>query len=422
MIGGPLTLTVHRAAHEIGGNCIELALGDHRILLDAGSPLDAAEAPASEQIPKSLDIDTNIDGVVISHPHQDHYGLLAGLPPSWPVWAGGPSEALMRLTASLTGGSIRQPVHRFDSFVPFSIGPFRITPLLTDHSAFDAHMLLIEAGGRRVLYSGDFRRTGRKAVLVDRVMANPPRDVDVLLLEGTTLGRTTAFPTERELEDRFLALFNEAKGRVFITWSAQNIDRTVSIYRASRRAGRTLFLDAYSLDVLDQLSAFRDSLPRLGLPGIHGVITKSMARLYGSSGRVGRPEFVERIVKTGRCIGAARLASESRAVIMLRPSLMRDFQHKGLQLRSDDAWVFSQWSGYLSRGGYPEIKRAFTQAGAAFHQIHTSGHAHYDDLLALAARVNAKALVPIHSFDWDSHAGAFPRVLRLRDGERHVVA
>ena len=42
------------------------------------------------------------------------------------------------------------------------IGPFRITPQLVDHSAFDAYALLVEADGKRVYYSGDFRAHGRK--------------------------------------------------------------------------------------------------------------------------------------------------------------------------------------------------------------------------------------------------------------------
>jgi len=31
---------VHQSAHQIGGNCIEIAYQGHRLILDAGSPLD----------------------------------------------------------------------------------------------------------------------------------------------------------------------------------------------------------------------------------------------------------------------------------------------------------------------------------------------------------------------------------------------
>jgi ribonuclease J len=43
-------------------------------------------------------------------------------------------------------------------------------------------MLLIEVEGKRILYSGDFRTHGRKSAFVDRFMATPPSDIDVLLI------------------------------------------------------------------------------------------------------------------------------------------------------------------------------------------------------------------------------------------------
>ena len=70
-----LTLTVHRATDQIGGNCIELATGEGRILLDVGRPLDAPKG-ATGLLPETLDLSRPVDGVLISHPHQDHYGLL----------------------------------------------------------------------------------------------------------------------------------------------------------------------------------------------------------------------------------------------------------------------------------------------------------------------------------------------------------
>lgn len=421
MAGAPV-LTIHRAADEIGGNCIELAYDGHRVLLDAGSPL-ASEGASDRHgaIPQTLDTSAAVAGLVISHPHQDHWGLLRALPASWPVWSGGASEVLIRMTASLSGSVVEQRFQTYRPHRPFGVGPFAITPFLTDHSAFDAHMLLVDVGGKRVLYSGDFRRVGRKAALVDRLMKNPPPGVDVLLLEGTTLGRAETFPTEADLEEDFAALFQRTPGRVFITWSAQNIDRTVTIYRACKKAGRTLVLDLYTLDVMERLSALHDTLPRLGWPFVRAVITSSMKWLYESPERMSAPAFVERIATSGHAMGAARLAEMRDAVVMLRPSLLRDFANKGVEPTAHDAWVFSMWSGYLKTPEYQQVRATFDTAGATFAQIHTSGHASRDDLEEFARRVAPRRLVPIHSFTWDEHLDGFENVQRLRDGEQFAI-
>jgi len=240
-----LRLTVHRATQQIGGNCIELASPDgSRLFLDVGRPLDAPES-ATNLLPDTVDTSTDCLGVLISHPHQDHYGLLGELPAGWPVYCGAASEQLIRLTAAIRGGMFSQSFRNWHSKQPFQLGTFRITPYLTDHSAFDAYMLLIEAAGRRILYSGDFRRHGRKSSLVQHLLDHPPADLDVLLLEGTNLGSDKPVMTEAQLEQDFLALLRQTHGRVFVAWSAQNIDRTVTLYRACRQSGRILVVDLY---------------------------------------------------------------------------------------------------------------------------------------------------------------------------------
>jgi ribonuclease J len=51
---------------------------------------------------------------------------------------------------------------------------FAVTPYLIDHSGFDAVAYLIEADGKRLFYSSDFRGHGRKSMLFDLMLANPP--------------------------------------------------------------------------------------------------------------------------------------------------------------------------------------------------------------------------------------------------------
>jgi ribonuclease J len=406
-----LRLIVHRAANSIGGNCIELCTrGGSRILLDVGRPLDALPG-ATGLLPMTLDQSSSVDGILISHPHQDHYGLAPETPTSWPVYCGEATGKLMRITAEITWQPLLRELRHWHQGKSMQIGDFSVRPILIDHSAFDAYMLLIEACGKRILYSGDFRRHGRKANLVQRLMDHPPNGIDVLLMEGTNLGSDKPCITESEVEAVFLELFRATPGRVFVAWSAQNIDRIVTLYRACRRAGRTLVVDLYTADVLRVVAAY-GQIPQPGWPNLKVFISRSFARLYR---RKGRADFVDQMAQHG--ISAKHLAQSQGWVSMIRPSLMRDLADGGVQPTSADTWSFSMWRGYLQNAKGERLRDWFAAAGAGTRHIHTSGHASAADLRKFAQAIAPKTLVPIHGLAWDSEAVGFPHITRLTDGQ-----
>ena len=94
---------------------------------------------------------------------------------------------------------------------PVNIGDITVTPFLCDHSAFDSYMLLCEANGERILYTGDFRSNGRKSF--DALLKRLPEKVDKLICEGTTLSRENYVTiSEKELEEQAVKLFQEKYG------------------------------------------------------------------------------------------------------------------------------------------------------------------------------------------------------------------
>jgi ribonuclease J len=361
---------------------------------------------------------------LLSHPHQDHYGVLDELPASWPVYCGKAAESLIRLTSGIFEKTPPQQFRNWASDVPFELGPFRITPFLTDHSAFDAYMLLIEVNGCRILYSGDFRIHGRKAALVERMMASPPPAIDALIMEGTNLGTDKSCSSEDELQQRYIDLFKATAGRVFVAWSAQNVDRTVTLFKAcaNRAVRRTLVVDLYTAEVLEMLAEY-GRLPSPGWGHIKVVVTSAFARMYE---RTGRGDFLKRMLPHG--ISAKALAeTPSKWVVMTRKSLLWDFEHQGVLPNSADAWSWSMWSGYLKEADGLALKAWFESRGCPACHIHTSGHASPSDLREFASRINPKALIPVHGVAWDDGQEGFPNILRLADGEpcdlrRHVSA
>lgn len=414
-------LTIHRCAHEIGGNCIEIVASDgSRILLDAGRPLWAArDADLQTLVPATLDTAKPTLAVLISHPHLDHWGLLGALPATWPVWTGPASCELIRASAAMDRRPIRQALHAWQSGKPTQIGPFTVTPRLVDHSAFDAYMLQIDVDGRRLLYTGDFRRHGRKRALVDRLMDQPPANVDVLLTEGTNLGRDRPILTEEQLSWQFVHLFRRTSGRVFVAWSAQNVDRTVTLYRACLRAKRTLVVDLYTAQMMHLMAPFaRLPVPGPDYPNLKVLVTSKLAKRCRILGQGDVLDSWQ-----AQCgVTPTELARNPRQfVVAVRHGLLTDYTAIGVQPRLGDSWSFSLWRGYLDQPHGRTVTAWFDAAGAHAEHLHTSGHATHADLRAFAAAIAAKRVVPIHGDQWDDPAFALPRQVRVGDGDKFVL-
>ncbi|MBU0985816.1 MAG: MBL fold metallo-hydrolase [Proteobacteria bacterium] len=165
-------LIIHRGARQVGGSCVELNFNASTILLDIGLPLDSDFSDDPESyLPQPLFNELKngkkeIDAVILSHAHLDHYGLAGMLPQGVPVYCGKASAELMAITGQMSPEKA-QPLELkfFKAWKKFQAGTFSVMPYLMDHSAFDAYGFLISAGGKSLFYTGDFRGHGRKAKL-----------------------------------------------------------------------------------------------------------------------------------------------------------------------------------------------------------------------------------------------------------------
>jgi ribonuclease J len=389
----PFKACIHRGAHQIGGSCVELVFDGSRIVLDLGKPLDAQEADRALLPPiRGLadGSDSTLQAIILSHGHVDHWGLLPLAHRNIRIAMGAATRRILLAAAPFVPNSFAPEAtvdladgRRLD------IGPFSITPFLVDHSAFDAYALLVEAGGRRLFYTGDIRSHGRKGALFERLLRNPPRRIDTLLMEGSSLGRLEAdaqFPTETDIENLLVERFS-IPGFVAVCASAQNIDRVVSIYRACKRTGRTLLLDLYAMEVLRATG--NENLPAPGWPNLAVYIPEYQRRQIARSKRFDLLDPYK----------AARIYREhiaeigNKAVMLFRPAMMSDIDQANLWTGGRAIW--SQWSGYLKEGPGTRLKEDLAARDVPLETIHTSGHASIKDLKRLSEAIAPKGGCPV---------------------------
>src|SRR3981189_1684586 len=258
-------------------------------------------------------------------------------------------------------------------------------PRLVDHSGFDAYAMEVEARGQQFVYSCDLRAHGRKGSLFEALIHHPPINIDTMLMEGSSLGRLAddqSFPTEAALEETFVDRFKSTAGMALVACSAQNIDRVVTVYRAAKRTGRTLIVDAYAAEVLKATG--QDSIPK-------PVAGWSNLAVFIPQGQ--RIQLVKKNIASlvdsyrGFRLWPEQLAEHApRSVMLFRGWMMRGLEEATALTAQRAFW--SKWGGYLSEGSAgAALKADCERRGVRFAAVHTSGHASPGDLKRLAAAV-----------------------------------
>ncbi len=426
-----MQLIVHRGTHEIGGSCVEIGSTNNRILIDFGIPLVASNSQPfdvnqlkNKSIPQLKeegilpdinglykDEQKGIDGILISHSHLDHYGFLQYVNPEIPIYLSQGASLLIEVSNIFIPTKVGKLNTRIIKHKKqFSIGDFTIAPFVVDHSAFDALAFLIEAEGKRLFYSGDFRAHGRKAALFKQLIEKPPQNIDCLLMEGSVLGREDAqYKTEIEVEKRLEEILGERKNITFIFASSQNIDRIVSAYKACLRTGSIFVIDIYTAFILDKLRKVSKRIPQFNWKNMRVKFLKTHAEALV---RAGYRDLL--YVYNKRKIDIFEISRNKNKILMLArdnsvfPIILKEIKDVG-----GATIAYSMWDGYLSE----EFKLFCKGKGFAIEYIHTSGHAKLDDLKTFASAINPRTLVPIHTFEAEGYPSIFKNVKVLKDRE-----
>jgi ribonuclease J len=213
-----MKITIHRGIDQIGGCITEIATDRTRILIDLGQNLPDGEGVIHDGLASREAVERltrGVDAIFYTHYHGDHIGLFHLVPDSVPQYMGGVAMMVtiqkhLRLSMlpelfEENERAVRKvaAMRSFEAKDRIEVGDITVTPYFVSHSACDAYMFLIEAGGKRILHTGDFRGHGYLSKgTIPTIEKYILRDgaVDFLITEGTMLSRTgERVATEAEL-------------------------------------------------------------------------------------------------------------------------------------------------------------------------------------------------------------------------------
>lgn len=371
-----MKIIIYRGTHQIGGCITEIQSSKGtRIAIDIGENLPTINKKENTKINvEGLNTGkSSFDAVFITHYHGDHIGLYNKIYPKIPVYIGEHTKQIFKILqerlekVELTS---KKDLERIDSFFTYKIpqkikvNDILVTPIEVDHSAFNAHMFLVECDGKRLLHTGDFRLHGQRGKSVIKALKKYVGKVDILICEGTILSRNSEkIITENELQKRAEEIFKDNKYN-FVMCSSTNIDRIAAIHKAALKEKRLFLCDKYQKDIL----MFIDSIAR--------------STLYKFKGKV--LSYDNNILP---------LMQQKGFVMLVRDNYI---SKNVIQQFPNSTFIYSQWNGYLNEK-FTEYKHLQEFVPKNHIYLHTSGHADFKAIKKVCSTVKPKMIIPIHS-------------------------
>jgi ribonuclease J len=354
-----------------------------------------------------------LDGILITHAHEDHYGALLDFWPKLqvPVFMTAFAAALFEAKRAGEQNAPKVSIEVVRPRQAFTVGPFGIEFVSVSHSIPESNAIVIRTPLGTVLHTGDWKLDQMPGVGPstdsDRFASLGEEGVLAVVSDSTNAIRDGVSPSEAEVAkvlERFIA---EAPYRVAVTTFASNVARIHAVASAAQRAGRDIVVVgramqrtvdvARELGYLDGLPEFLDRETYSSLPR-----NKVVALMTGSQGE---PRAT-----------LARIAAKDPRALPLAPG---------------DRVIFSSRTIPGNERAVNSIINALVDMGAEVVTdrdalVHTSGHPRRDELRQLYDWTKPRIVIPVHGEALHLHEQAklarlagVAEVLEVRNG--HLI-
>lgn len=325
-----------------------------------------------------------LDGIVITHGHEDHIGALAHLWPRLrkPVYARKFTAALGRLKmeeAGLPQDAVHTVGARPESV---TIGPFTVAFMPVSHSIPESAMLVIDSPAGRIIHTADFKRDPTPVVgeawddaAMEALAAEGP--VKAVMCDSTNVFSPLPGRSEAGLAEPIAELIRAQPGMVVATTFASNVARLKTLAEAGVAAERSICLLGRAMRRM--VTVAQETGVLTGFP------------------RVISPEEVLEIPRRNVLLIVTGSQGERRAA---SAALSRG-KYLGIELREGDTFLFSSKTIPGNERDVLRVVNALSAAGVDIvddtnGRYHVSGHANRPDLEAVHRLFLPDMVIPMH--------------------------
>lgn len=374
---------------EIGMNCFALEQAGRILVVDCGACFPDDDLGVDLLVPDFswlLEHEAAIDGVFITHGHEDHIGALPHLFRSFrrpvPIYAPLHASALIASRFEEQGLD-DESLHLVEPGNRYQVGSFFVEPIHVAHSIINATALAISTRAGVILHTADFdldkEQPAGAPTNSERLIELGDAGVRLLLSDSTNIDSEAREFNEGDVGRELFQLVHEAKHRVVVGLFSSNAHRLKALGEAALATGRRLCLLGRSLNR-------------------HVQVASSLGALRFRSDLLVPPEALRDMERERVLVVAG--GSQGEPLSALRR--LSQGTHPDFEVEKGDVVILSARVIPGNEKAVHTMLGDFTRMGAEVvtrrecPRVHTSGHASRSELAQMMEWVRPDGFIPVH--------------------------